>query len=86
MCLGVPGKILQITESAGVARAGVVSFGGITKQVNLSFVPDAHVGDFVIVHVGFAISKVNEAEATRVFDYLQQIDELKELAPRDAIS
>lgn len=60
-------------------RTGRVSFGGIFKEVNLAYVPEAGVGDYVIVHVGFAISKVDEAEARQVFDYLKQMDELTEL-------
>ena len=79
MCLGVPGKIISINESEPPMRTGKVSFGGIVKEVNLAFVPDAQVGDYVIVHVGFAISRLDEEEATRVFEYLQQMDELREL-------
>jgi hydrogenase expression/formation protein HypC len=59
---------------------GRVSFGGVVKEVNLAYVPQARVGDYVIVHVGFAISTLDEQEARRVFDYLQQIDELAELS------
>jgi hydrogenase expression/formation protein HypC len=60
-------------------RAGKVNFGGIVKQVNLSYVPEAKVNDYVIVHVGFAISIVDEKEAVQVFEYLKSIDELKDL-------
>jgi hydrogenase expression/formation protein HypC len=70
-----------MTEDAPLTRLGKVDFGGIVKEVNLAFVPEAVVGDYVLVHVGFAISRVNEQEATRVFDYLREIDELGELAP-----
>lgn len=79
MCLAVPGKIIEITETDPMLRSGRVSFGGIVKHVNLSCVPDAGVDDYVIVHVGFAISKLDEQEAHRVFEYLKQIDELSEL-------
>ncbi len=79
MCLAVPGQIIEITETDPMLRSGRVSFGGIVKSVNLSCVPDAGVDDYVIVHVGFAISKLDEAEAHRVFEYLKQIDELSEL-------
>jgi hydrogenase expression/formation protein HypC len=79
MCLAVPGKILSITGDEPLVRTGRVSFGGIVKEVSLAYVPDARVGDYVIVHVGFAISTLDEAEANRVFDYLQQMDELREL-------
>lgn len=60
-------------------RSGRVDFAGIVKQVNLSYVPEAAVGDFVLVHVGFAISTVDEAEAKQVFAYLQEMGELAEL-------
>lgn len=60
-------------------RAGKVSFGGVIKEVNLAFVPEAKVGDYVIVHVGFALSVVDEEEAGRVFEYLRQMEELSEL-------
>ena len=59
-------------------RAGKVSFGGIVKDVNLAYVPEAGVGDYVIVHVGFAISKMDEQEAQQVFEYVKQMDELME--------
>jgi len=77
MCLAIPGKIVEISNPDPVARTGKVSFGGILKAVNLAFVPEADVGDFVIVHVGFAIHMVDEDEATRVFEYLKQIGELE---------
>jgi hydrogenase expression/formation protein HypC len=79
MCLAVPGKILHITEDEPMTRMGRVSFGGIVKQVNLAYVPEAGVGDYVIVHVGFAISTLDQQEADRVFEYLRQMDELQEL-------
>ncbi len=79
MCLGVPGQIVAITQEDAWMRVGKVRFGGIVKEVNLSFVPEARVGDYVIVHVGFAISKIDEEEARRVFEYLEQIEELSEL-------
>jgi hydrogenase expression/formation protein HypC len=79
MCLAVPGKILTIFDEEPLTRAGRVAFGGIVKEVNLSCVPEAGVDDYVIVHVGMAISKLDEAEAHRVFEYLEQIGELEEL-------
>ena len=79
MCLAVPGKIMSISEEDSVMRTGKVNFGGIVKEVNLAFVPDAKIGEYVIVHVGFAISKVDEKEAFQVFEYLRNMDELKEL-------
>lgn len=88
MCLAVPGKIVSIAgdgpaESLGsLVRVGRVDFGGIEKQVSLAFVPEARVGDYVLVHVGFAISRVDEAEAHKVFAYLEEIDALsQELTP-----
>ncbi len=80
MCLAVPGKILSLSSEDPLMRTGKVSFGGIAKEVNLSCVPDAGVGDYVIVHVGFALSKLDEQEAQQVFEYLQQMDELVELS------
>lgn len=79
MCLAVPGKILDIQGDDPLLRSGRVSFGGIVKEVNLACVPEAKVGDYVIVHVGMAISTVDEEEAHRVFDYLNQMNELGEL-------
>jgi hydrogenase expression/formation protein HypC len=79
MCLAVPGKITEITEEGDLTRSGRVDFSGIIKHANLAYVPDAKVGDYVIVHVGFAISKLDEAEAHRVFDYLKEIGDIKEL-------
>ncbi len=79
MCLAVPGKIVSISGDDPLLRMGKVSFGGIVKEVNLSYVPEAEVGDYVMVHVGFAISIVDEKEAERVFEYLRQMDELIEL-------
>ncbi len=79
MCLAIPGRILSIDSADPLFRSGRVSFGGIVKEVNLAYVPEAGIDDYVIVHVGFAISKVDEHEATRVFDYLREMDELAEL-------
>jgi hydrogenase expression/formation protein HypC len=78
MCLAIPGKITSVSGE-GFERTGKVSFGGILKEVNLSYVPEATVNDYVIVHVGFAISVLDEEEANKVFEYLKQIDELGEL-------
>jgi len=70
VCLAIPGKIEAILVEAPLERCARVSFGGICKDVNLAYVPEAGVGDYVIVHVGFAISRVREDEARRIFDYL----------------
>lgn len=72
MCLAVPGKILETEERDG-SRTARVQFGGIIKQAYLDFVPDAAVGDFVMVHVGFAISKVDAEEAARTYELLQSL-------------
>lgn len=78
MCLAIPGKILEITAQLDETfRTGKVSFGGITKEVNLRMVPDAQPGDYVMVHVGVAISKVDEEEAAKVFSYLQDMGEVE---------
>lgn len=79
MCLAIPGKILSLTGDEPMSRAGRVSFGGIVKEVSLAYVPEAKVGDYVIVHVGFAISIMDEQEAHQVFEYLRRMDELSEL-------
>ncbi|SHK32695.1 HypC/HybG/HupF family hydrogenase formation chaperone [Rhodothermus profundi] len=84
MCLAVPGKIVAILDNEPLTRRGKVDFGGIQKEINLTFVPEAREGDYVMVHVGIAISVVDEAEAHRVFEYLRQIDELDELNSPDA--
>jgi hydrogenase expression/formation protein HypC len=78
MCLAVPGKILSI-QGADIERVARVSFGGVVKEVSLVYVPEANVGDYVIVHVGFALSIEDEAEALQTFEYLKQMGELAEL-------
>jgi hydrogenase expression/formation protein HypC len=78
MCLAVPGKILSI-QGEDFARTARVSFGGIVKEVSLAYVPEARIGDYAVVHVGFAISLLDEKEALRTFEYLKQMDELSEL-------
>jgi hydrogenase expression/formation protein HypC len=79
MCLAVPGKVIEVPTQDPFSHPGKVNFGGIVKQVNLALVPEAQVGDHVLVHVGFAISKLDEAEAERVFNYLREMKELAEL-------
>ena len=78
MCLAVPGKIISITGDE-LAKIGRVSFGGVIKEVSLAYVPEGKIGDYVIVHVGFALSIVDEEEARHVFDYLAEMGELSEL-------
>ena len=79
MCLAIPGKIESISGDDPLLRMGKVNFGGILKEACLAYVPEARVGDYVIVHVGFALSRLDETEAQKVFEYLKQIDELTEL-------
>ncbi len=79
MCLAVPGKIISITGDDPLTRVGKVNFSGIIKEVNLAYVPDAQVGEYVIVHVGFALNTIDEDEANQVFEYLRQMDELADL-------
>jgi len=79
MCLAIPGKITSISGEDPLMRTGKVDFGGILKEVSLAYVPEAQLGDYVIVHVGFALSRVDEAEAHQVFEYLREMQELSEL-------
>lgn len=72
MCLGIPGRVLSVEDDE--MRTARVAFGGIVKQVSLVYVPEAQPGDWVIVHVGFAISRVDEEEAQQVFRYVEQIE------------
>ena len=73
MCLAVPGKILEASDP-GISRIAKVEFGGVTRQVRLDFVPEAQPGDFVLVHVGFAISRIVEDEAKRTYDALLELE------------
>ena len=79
MCLAVPGKLISMDDSPPLTRTGKVNFGGILKEVNLAYVPEVKLGDYVLVHVGFALSIVDETEANQVFEYLQKMEELAEL-------
>jgi hydrogenase expression/formation protein HypC len=79
MCLAIPGKIESISGDDPMSRMGKINFGGILKEACLAYVPEAEVGDYVIVHVGFALSRLDEEEAHKVFDYLKQMEELGEL-------
>ena len=84
MCLAVPGKVLT-KENIGGVDVGNVEFGGIVRQVALGFVPEVVVGDYVLVHVGFAISRVDEAEAKRTYELLEQLGAIEEeLGPEPA--
>jgi hydrogenase expression/formation protein HypC len=85
MCLAIPGKILDAQETQGL-RTGRVRFGGIVRSARLDFVPEAEVGDYVMVHVGFAISRVDEIEAERTYALLREMGALEaELPPEEAV-
>lgn len=77
MCLAIPGRILEISTAEGV-RVGRVEFGGIVRQACLNFVPEAGVGDYVMVHVGFAISRVDRQEAERTYEMLKSAGMLEQ--------
>jgi hydrogenase expression/formation protein HypC len=77
MCLAIPGQLLEIKGDDPLMRSGRVSFGGLVKEINLAYTPEAKVDDYVLVHVGFAISIIDEVEAERVFSYLDELGELE---------
>ena len=80
MCLSIPGKLIEITSQLDETfRVGKVSFDGIIKEVSLTLVPEAEIGDYVLVHVGAAIAMIDGEEAKKTFDLLKQLDELNEL-------
>lgn len=80
MCLAIPGKILEIEDQGeGVFLVGKVSFSGVTKKVNLSLVPEAIVGEYVLVHVGVAVNVIDEEEAEKTLKFLQGTDDMDEL-------
>lgn len=76
MCLAVPGRVLDIADDDSLMRFARVDFGGVRKKISLAYTPEAQVGDYVLVHVGFAIAVIDEAEAQRVFKHLREIGEL----------
>jgi hydrogenase expression/formation protein HypC len=79
MCLGIPGRILDISDDRGLLM-GMVDFGGVRREVCLAYVaPEVSVGDYVIVHVGFAITRVDESEARRTYEALKEMSQLEEL-------
>ena len=82
MCLGVPGKVVEVSPSELGLVGGRVDFGGVVKDVNLSYTPDVRPGDWVVVHVGFAISTIDEEQARSVFRYLEELGRIQdELGP-----
>lgn len=87
MCLAVPGKIVSITEEEGLGlRRGKIDFGGVIKEACLAFTPEASVGDYVLVHVGFSLSVIDEAEAKKIFETLREMELLEELGEHSAFS
>ncbi|SRR5579883_2807171 len=76
MCLAIPGKVTNIYGEEQLSRMGRIDFGGVLKEACLAYVPEAQIGDYVIVHAGFAISRLDEQEAKKVFEYLKEISEL----------
>lgn len=82
MCLAIPGKIVDIREEHGL-RVGRIQFGGILRQASLDFVPEAQVGDYVMVHVGFAISRVDAEEARRTYELLEEMGALADELPSE---
>ncbi len=83
MCLAIPGKLLEIANDANGVRMGRANFGGIVKQVCLEYTPEVQTGDYVLVHVGFALSKVDEEQAAQTYKALEQLQQLGELGTPD---
>lgn len=79
MCLAVPGQIQSVSGDDPLTRMGKVKFGGILKEVSLAYVPEANVGDYVIVHAGFALNTIDDDEAQQVLHYLEEMGELAEM-------
>jgi hydrogenase expression/formation protein HypC len=80
MCLAIPGRVVEIHQSNGI-RMARVDFGGITRDACLEYVPETQPGEYVMVHVGFAIARVDEEEAARTYKYLEEMDQLGDLEP-----
>ena len=78
MCLAIPGKVVDAYDQRGM-RMAKVQFGGITREACLEYVPETQIGDYVLVHVGFAISRVDEEEAARTYQALSELNQLTEL-------
>ena len=79
MCLAIPGRLIEVSEDAHGVRMGKANFGGIVKQVCLEYTPEANAGDYVLVHIGFALGKVDEDEAARTYKLLEEMEQLAEL-------
>lgn len=74
MCLGLPGQIVSITGTEPLERKGVADFGGVTKEISLAYIPDCQIGDYVVVHVGFAISRIDPTEAKRTLSFVKELE------------
>lgn len=83
MCLAIPGKIVSVEEANGL-RSARIQFGGIVRQASLDFVPEAQIGDYVMVHVGYAISRVDAAEAERTYHLLEEMGSLEAELPEES--
>ena len=81
MCLAIPGRVVAISDGAGFDRRGTVDFAGARQEVSLAYLPETKIGDYVLVHVGFAISVVDDEEAQKVLSYLSQMGDLAESEP-----
>ena len=79
MCLAIPGQVMSIVGDDPLTRTGRINFGGIVKEACLAYTPEAEVGDFVLVHVGFALERIDKEEAEQVFSYLKEMGELADL-------
>jgi hydrogenase expression/formation protein HypC len=77
MCLAIPGRVLSISGDEPLLRTGRVDFGGVVKEINFAYTPDVAIGDYVLVHVGFAITIIDATEATKVFEHLERIGEIE---------
>lgn len=78
MCLAIPGRIASLTGEDPLTRTAKIDFGGVLKEASLAYVPEASVGNYVIVHAGFALSLVDETEAQKIFEYLKEMQQLDE--------
>jgi hydrogenase expression/formation protein HypC len=80
VCLAIPGRVLSVSGDEPIMRIGQVDFGGVTKEINLAFVPEAQVGDYVVVHVGFALTRIDSQEASRTLALLAEADAPERMA------
>lgn len=83
MCLAIPGKVIEVAADDNGVLMGKTNFGGVVKQICLSYLPEVQVGDYVLVHVGVAIGKVDEQQAARTYSALEKLGQLEELEPPD---